>query len=158
MGPGRIAGQPAQASLFGMFLQKVGLGSVQRWLAALSRNFYKKIALLVSQAFGGWPPRPDFFRKRGYYIVAFLFGPLVIEGLYSYFFKPERQKSSYIERETKKRMRTLCEIIKDEKLQMHFPLFLCSAPFRPSARGAAVCSQPQAQVFRCYSVSDQGRG
>ncbi len=118
MGPGRIVRQPAQVSLFGMFLQKVGLGNVQRWLAACSRDFFKKMALLVTQTFGGWPPRPDFFRKRGYYIVAFLFGPLVVEGLYSYFLKPERQKSWYIERETKKRMRTLCEIINDENLHL----------------------------------------
>jgi len=85
---------------------------------ALLRQLRRYTANLVLQFFGGWPPSPSRLRKHGPAVLLIMFGPLVVEGLFNYFYKPQNNNSNFVKRETEKRMRTLREIINDEKLHL----------------------------------------
>ena len=63
-----------------------------------------------------WPPNATFFRKNGIYFILVLLSPLLAETVYKVATKKKRGQTSYIEKETQKRMRTLKEIINDETL------------------------------------------
>ena len=71
------------------------------------------------QIFGRqWPPNPEYVRKYGIYFLLLLSTPLFAETLYKIVTNKKRETSTYLEKETQKRMRTLTEIINDENL--HF--------------------------------------
>ena len=85
----------------------------------LRRRLMQALFNGVQQVFGRqWPPNPEYVRKYGFYFLLLLSTPLFAETLYKVLTHKKRETSTYLEKETQKRMRTLREIINDENL--HF--------------------------------------